>query len=142
MQVLLHHVFLAALIALARGQSTFSWDGDISKLVEKAEGSSFFDILDRLHDSSGGSSCPPNTKFIGTADPSNPSCFFLSLCHKPGLRLRGCCTNGGVYVGPTASDPLGTCLPANTPTRRVSEFAPSLTGNLADAAAVLKQFTT
>jgi hypothetical protein len=48
-------------------------------------------------------------KFIVTADPLYPACFFLTSCQLGGLAHRGCCSEGSSFILPSAGSPLGSC---------------------------------
>jgi hypothetical protein len=109
----LQKVIVGTLIVLARAAST-SWEHDIASLLPHADLGSITDILDGLHGSSQDPNCQAGAKFTGKPDAKDPSCFFLSLCVKPGWSLRGCCDTGNYYVAPTPDSPLGSCLPISS----------------------------
>lgn len=54
--------------------------------------------------------CGDGATKTARADPNNTACFYVSLCFKPGVSVRGCCGTGTVFAPPTPGNPLGTCV--------------------------------
>eukprot|EP00884_Botryococcus_braunii_P012373 jgi/Botrbrau1/21136/Bobra.0061s0030.1 len=102
-------LFLGGFFLLARGQSV-SVESQVADLLKGTDLSSFGQFLKGLNPASPSPNCQAGSKFTGTVDPKDPACFFLSICNKPGFSVRGCCAAGKVFVDPTPTNPLGTCV--------------------------------
>eukprot|EP00884_Botryococcus_braunii_P014750 jgi/Botrbrau1/23276/Bobra.0102s0019.1 len=54
--------------------------------------------------------CEGGSATTASADPRDTACFFVSLCRKPGISVRGCCGRGTFFAPPSPGNPLGTCV--------------------------------
>lgn len=82
----------------------------ITDVIKTTDIGDFKGLLKALHDpGSQTPGCEDGQRTTASVDPTNPACFFIYFCSKPGSSVRGCCGVGKNFTAPTSANPLGTC---------------------------------